>query len=377
MNINKQQLINTIEAMGESYFNDMVIDDWIIEQIKTLNISESDVQEISNLEKEIEEKRNELKTIKEDVDANAQALKSTKEEIKNLWKELEERKKNIDADIEKMVAKRLKTWKTKWVVRLGNAIIKEADYKKLEICWDNHVPVLLIWPQSSGKNTIIREYVKHKKSTCIDIPMTWDTTSSDFFWQYAPDWSGWFVFRDWLLTTAVRRWDCVNIDEVNMAHSDILAWLNVLLNVNEWKLWNLIIHNTGEIVNPHENCRIFATCNPLEYSETKEINAATLSRFVVIHISYLPEDAECELLKSKFKTADPAVTKTIVMKANKIRDLKNKWDIMFDLGTRMLEKVLLFMAWWLSYEDSVWHITAWISIPSDKEKIENILFKNL
>jgi hypothetical protein len=86
-----------------------------------------------------------------------------------------------------------------------------------------------------------------------------------------------FVWKDGILTNAIRKGYIFIGEEINFARPGILSKLNSLLD--EFRQIDL---PTGEIVKAHPNFRIIATCN-IAYEGTNRFNKALINRFELIY----------------------------------------------------------------------------------------------
>lgn len=80
--------------------------------------------------------------------------------------------------------------------------------------------------------------------------------------------------------------------------------------------WNADDH-LGKYIHPE--FRVTATCNPLDYADTKEMNDAFRDRFVVVEHPYLDPDMEARLLAEE-TGADPSDVESLTRLAKTLRD---------------------------------------------------------
>jgi len=173
-----------------------------------------------------------------------------------------------------------------------------TDYEAFEMSMKQNKNVLLIGPTGSGKTTMVRYYCAEHKKPYVRVSLNGGATVEDLVGHYilkADEHGSITVWIDGILTQAVRHGWIIAIDEINAAPSEILFILNSLLD-DERIL--ILSSKDGEIVKPHPDFRLIATCNPTEqgYAGTNEINEALLDRFHrTFYIDY-DEDIERKLL---------------------------------------------------------------------------------
>ena len=103
-----------------------------------------------------------------------------------------------------------------------------------------------------------------------------------------------FVWKDGILTTAVRNGYGIVIEEINFARPGVLGLLNSLLD----DAHTLYLPN-GESVVAHPNFRLIATGN-LGYEGTNRLNAALVNRFNIVHtFDVMNEAATMKVIKKR------------------------------------------------------------------------------
>lgn len=97
-------------------------------------------------------------------------------------------------------------------------------------------------------------------------------------WLQIPEWR----WQDWIIPRAMKNWDWVILDEINLAEAQILERLNpvlesspnITLSENWWvKIWDWWDFELNE------NFRIFATMNPAEYAGRQSMSPAYNDRW--------------------------------------------------------------------------------------------------
>ena len=135
---------------------------------------------------------------------------------------------------------------------------------------------------------------------CARINNHEHTDVAEYVGRYAPLPDGTIGWLDGALTGAVRRGEWILLDELNLAPPDVLEALNRLLDDNR----ELRLPETGEVITPHANFRLFATQNPAscatsgaQYGGRKPLSRAFRDRFVEIHVDEPPPDELAQIVK--------------------------------------------------------------------------------
>jgi len=211
----------------------------------------------------------------------------------------------------------------------------------IDKCGEKNIPVLLLWETGTGKTTMVRTVAEKHKRQLVRLNMNWQTGREEFVWKYTLI-GGEMVRQDWPLVNAMRNWYWLLVDEINVALPEILFVMQSILEVQDGKLWKLFLsEKDGEVVEPHENFRVFATANPADsgYVWTKDLNQATMSRFIVIDCPTLKPQIERILLKERFHTVDEVEIFWLVNMATNLRDFHNSNHINYFCSTRDLVNI--------------------------------------
>ena len=192
--------------------------------------------------------------------------------------------------------------------------------------------VLLIGPTGSGKTALVRYYCAKNSKPYVRVSLNGGATVEDLVGHYVLV-DGKTLWIDGVLTRAAREGWTIVIDEINAAPADVLFVLNPLLDDER-----IIVLSSkdGEVVHPHPDFRVIATCNPTElgYAGTQEINEALMDRFQgIIYLDY-NEKVERKILKSmgleSFKVDD------VMTFTKNIRESYIKGEILTPFSTRSL-----------------------------------------
>jgi Holliday junction resolvasome RuvABC ATP-dependent DNA helicase subunit len=133
----------------------------------------------------------------------------------------------------------------------------------------------------------------------------------------------------------MRKGHWLLLDEINAALPEILFVLHSLLDDDRYIV---LSENSGEVVRPHKNFRLFASMNPSgKYAGTKDLNKAFLSRFpIILQLDFPNPKEEEQILKIYAKKADDNVLRSLIKMAGDLRTSYKKDDIEFICSTRDL-----------------------------------------
>lgn len=234
----------------------------------------------------------------------------------------------------------------------------------LKVAVDSKMPVLLVGETGVGKTTIIRENAKFCGKPLTRVNLNGQTGIEEIAgkWLIAEGKTYW---QDGILTTAMRKGEWIVFDEINSANAEILFFLNPLLDDDRAVL---LAEKDGERVTPHDNFRFFATMNPSdEYSGTKEMNKALLSRFgIILNVDPLPQAEETELL-TEYTAPDQA--KELAKIGAVLREEKIKGELYYFCSTRDLIYLAKLLKCGADKNDA---ITSGIILKANKDEQEKI-----
>lgn len=191
--------------------------------------------------------------------------------------------------------------------------------KTLAIAVRDNLPVLLSGESGVGKTASIRYLANQTKNGLRRVNLNGGTTADELVGRLLINDKGTY-WVDGVLTEAMRRGEWIVLDEINAALPEVLFVLQSVLDDDGYLV--LTEKDDKEIVHKHPNFRLFATCNPLDYAGTKEMNKALLSRFAIcIHVEYPPEKTELEIIENHLgnAVAQSEVALKLVQLANKTR----------------------------------------------------------
>ncbi len=196
---------------------------------------------------------------------------------------------------------------------------QEENLKLIDVAVKKNLPVLLVGDTGCGKTTMVKQQAKKHKKNVMRFNLTGETTVDEFIGKYTLEEKK-TVWKDGILLTAMKEGHWLVVDEINVALPEILFVLHALLDDD--RAVTVTTHDS-EVVTPHKDFRFFATMNPVEeYSGTKDLNKAFLSRFpMILDVDYPDQATEYAILKQEAgcdeKTAAVCAEVGIMLRRNK------------------------------------------------------------
>jgi cobaltochelatase CobS len=213
-----------------------------------------------------------------------------------------------------------------------------------DICHDINEDrkVLLIGHTGTGKTSSIEQIAARMGQGVVRVNMNGQTTVGDFVGMWTVK-GGETVWVDGTLPKAMREGHWLIVDELDFAEPAILSVLNAVLE----KAGKLMLKEKGhELVEPHENFRLFGTANGVGvmaqyrglYQGTNLMNEAFLDRWRVYHIDYLPAEEEVKALIGSVERmkGKEKIAAVIVRVANMIREAFKNEEISCTFSTRRM-----------------------------------------
>lgn len=165
--------------------------------------------------------------------------------------------------------------------------------------------LMLIGESGTGKSTAARVLAYRAGIPYISINLSANTEETDLFGTMIPNPSkvnekdSEFIWKDGLITKAIRNGYVIILEEINFAKPSILGKLNSLLDeTRQVELPN------GELIKAHKNFRIIATCN-IAYEGTNRFNKALINRFEIVKkFDDLDNIEISNIIKSRTKYTD-------------------------------------------------------------------------
>lgn len=256
---------------------------------------------------------------------------------------------------------------------------QKSLYDAISKCVTQSLPVLLVWETGTGKTTIIKKIADDHKKTLIRLNMNGQVGREEFVWKYVLE-SGETKRQDWPLLTAMRKGYRLLIDEINVALPEVLFVLQSLLENNNGALGSVLLsEKDGELIKPHKGFRIFATMNPTDkYVGTKDLNLATMSRFIVYTVNSLLEDEERKLLNERFPRIEEAELFRLTSLATNLREQHMNGNISYFCSSRDLINICTMLDCGIEIEMAIkWCILDKVQDTTDKSVIKNIIEDSL
>ena len=131
-----------------------------------------------------------------------------------------------------------------------------------------------------------------------------------------------FVWRDGIITRAIRNGYCAILEEINFARPGVLGKLNSLLDESRQ-----IDLGNGELLRAHKNFRMIATCN-IAYEGTNRFNKALINRFdMCVNFEELPKPAFIAAVCSRTGYKDRAKVEKIYAVYEALKKFAKEQDV--------------------------------------------------
>lgn len=160
--------------------------------------------------------------------------------------------------------------------------------------------MLFTGPSGTGKSTAARVIPTRCGLPFISVNFSLNIEESDFIGAMVPNINKKdesepeFVWKDGILTTAVRNGYVLILEEFNFARPGVLGKLNSLLD--DARQLDL---PTGEVIKAHKNFRMIFTCN-VGYEGTNRLNKALVNRMDFVHnFKDLSRDEMIKIIKKR------------------------------------------------------------------------------
>lgn len=168
--------------------------------------------------------------------------------------------------------------------------LPKQDKTALAIAIRDNLSALLVGETGTGKSSVIKELAYKRQQPYVRVNMNGYTTPDELVGRMAVK-DGATYFEDGVITHAMKLGAILVLDEVNGTTQDCLFVLHGLLDDDK----QITLPN-GDVIKPHPDFRVFATCNP-DYEGTKTMNKAFIDRFgIILTIDVLSAIKEKELL---------------------------------------------------------------------------------
>lgn len=218
----------------------------------------------------------------------------------------------------------------------SNLVNSVSELQTVALGAEKNLPVLLIGETGTGKTSFIRHLAQLTQNSFRRLNLNGGTTNDEIKGHYVvDDKAKGMRWVDGVLTEAMKMGYWLLLDEINACLPEITFTLHSVLDDDKMLV---LEEHEGEIIRPHPNFRVFATMNPsMEYSGTKDLNKALLSRFpIVLQTQYPDPIHEIAIIKAHIPTCADADLALMVRVAEGIRQGKEAGTISFICSTREL-----------------------------------------
>lgn len=183
--------------------------------------------------------------------------------------------------------------------------------------------IILTGGTGVGKTTHITQLASKANQPLLRINFNGETRMSDLVGKIQVI-GGETKWIDGILPMAMRKGWWLLLDELDFAEPAVLSLLHPVL---EEESMLVLKENSGEIIRPHKDFRLFATANSIgamqeragSYAGTNEMNEAFLDRWQVIMVENLKPKEEVNILRSVVPGLKPAWARRIANFAEKAR----------------------------------------------------------
>jgi midasin (ATPase involved in ribosome maturation) len=189
----------------------------------------------------------------------------------------------------------------------------------------------------TGKSTAARVICYRCGLPWVSVNLSLNVDESDLFGAMMPNPEKKdandpeFVWRDGLITKAIRNGYGAILEEVNAARPGVLMKLNALLDDSRQ-----IELSDGELVKAHPNFRLIATCN-IGYEGTNRMNKAFVDRFDVCHMFEAPDKTSAiGIVKTRTGYADMAKIEKAYAAYEAVRKYSNEQRLGLTVSIRRL-----------------------------------------
>lgn len=184
--------------------------------------------------------------------------------------------------------------------------------------------VILTGGTGVGKTTHITQLANRINQPLLRINFNGETRMSDLVGKIHVL-GGETKWRDGVLPMAMRHGWWLLLDELDFAEPAVLSLLHPVL---EEESVLVLKENSGEIIHPHPNFRLFATANSIgamkdragSFAGTNDMNEAFLDRWQVIMVDNLSVEEEIKVLRKACPGLRSVVARRIAEFAKKARD---------------------------------------------------------
>ncbi len=201
--------------------------------------------------------------------------------------------------------------------------------------------VFLYGPSGTGKSSLVRQIAAIVQRPVRRVSLNGETSVADFVGHWTVNESRQTVFVKGLLPQAMEHGHIVQLDECDAMQPEVGFVIQQVLEPKG----HLLLTDTGEEITPHTDFRLVATANTLGFgcdsglyaSGTNVLNFSWIDRWdVVVHLGYLPDKQEVELLRTRHPSLKKDLLKCIVKAAEDLRKAHAEEQLTTVVTTRRL-----------------------------------------
>jgi nitric oxide reductase NorQ protein len=208
------------------------------------------------------------------------------------------------------------------------------------IAWayNNDVPMSLEGHTGTGKTEGIMYFAHLINTPVYKVGLTGMSTTDDLIGKMLVE-AGSTKWIDGIVTHVVRHGGILMLDELNASGQEVLFALHPLLDDSHQLT---LVENDNQVVDKHEQCRIFATMNPSDcplYPDTQMLSEALKSRFGIwMQVHYMKATDELKVLKAMNLNLDVDTMKVMLKVAGYARKALVEEKLYFAFSTRTIKK---------------------------------------
>jgi len=201
--------------------------------------------------------------------------------------------------------------------------------------------VFLHGPSGTGKSSLVRQIAALTRHPVRRVSLNGETSVADFVGHWTVNEKRETAFVRGILPQAMEQGFILQLDEVDAMQPEVGFVIQQVLEPKG----HLVLTDTGEDVTPHPDFRLVATANTLGLgcdsglyaSGTRVLNFSWLDRWdVVVHLDYLPDSQEVELLHARHPSVKKDLLKCIVKAAGDLRRAHEQDQLTTVVTTRRL-----------------------------------------
>jgi nitric oxide reductase NorQ protein len=232
----------------------------------------------------------------------------------------------------------------------------------------------LVGPHGCGKNYLLR-YLHYKTNrVLVSVDADSSMLAQDVLGVSTVNENRVVVFRDGVLTKAMKHGYTIVINEGNVVPAGVMMALQKILNQNV-----LTVKESGEEIIPHPAARVVITMNPptREYRDSEPLNAATRDRFQTVYFDYLDDNDEIALLDQMANADRLRVERDNIRRMVEFAGATRNNDTWPTVSTRKLEHAIDWIDEGASVRGALKHVTKAAAEPHQNpadthEKLEDI-----